>query len=89
VRLALNPAVPAGRKEERNPLRHVGVDLRFEHFEVIPFNFLSFPCALVSTFLFRRADNPLLRLCDRADRWLARRLPFLAPSFRQAIFVIG
>jgi len=62
---------------------------RFERFQVIPFNFLSFPCALASTFLFRRAGNPLLRLCDRADRWLARRLPFLAPSFRQAIFVIG
>ena len=62
---------------------------RFARFEVIPFNFLSFPSALASTFLFRRADNPLLRLCDRADRWLARRAPFLAPSFRQAIFVIG
>jgi len=62
---------------------------RFPRFEVVPFNFLSFPFGLVSTFLFRQADNSLLRLCDRVDRWLARRLPLLAPSFRQAIFVIG
>lgn len=77
--------------DERPFYRH---DLRwlrgqYERFEVIPFNFLSFPGGLVSSILFRRADNPLLRLCDRADRWLARCAPVLAPSFRQAIFVIG
>jgi SAM-dependent methyltransferase len=62
---------------------------RFGRLEVLPFNFLSLPGALVSSALFRGADNRLLRLCDRMDRWLARRAPFLAPSFRQAIFVIA
>lgn len=62
---------------------------RFPRLEVLPINYLSFPAGLVSSFLFRRADNPMLRLCDRVDDWLARRVALLVPRFRQAILVIG
>jgi len=61
---------------------------RFEHVEIVPFNYLSLPCGLASSLVFSRADNLLMRLADRFDRWLARRAPWLAPQFRQAILII-
>lgn len=78
---------PDERPFSRRDLRRLRA--RFDRLEVFPFNLLSFPCALLSSRLFRRADNRLLRLCDWVDRWLARRAPVLAPGFRQAIFVIA
>ena len=57
--------------------------------DVLPINYLSFPLGLASSFLFARADNPLLRAADRADVWIARHVPELVPRFRQAIFVIA
>jgi SAM-dependent methyltransferase len=62
---------------------------RFPRLEILPVNYLSFPAAIVSSYVFRRADNPVLRLCDRADDWLARHVRGLVPRFRQAIFVVG
>ncbi len=56
--------------------------------EIVPFNYLSLPLGLVSSLVLRSADNPLLRLADRCDRWLARRARWLAPQFRQAVVVI-
>jgi hypothetical protein len=61
----------------------------FPGVEILPVNYLSFPAAVASSLVFRRADNLLLRACDRADTWLARRAAFLAPRFRQAVIVIG
>jgi len=61
----------------------------FESLEILPINYVSFPAGLVSSYLFRRADNAMMRLCDRVDTWLARHAAFLMPRFRQAIFVIG
>jgi hypothetical protein len=57
--------------------------------EIQPINYLSFPAALLSSLVLPSADNALLRACDRADEWLARRAAFLAPRFRQAMIVIG
>jgi 2-polyprenyl-3-methyl-5-hydroxy-6-metoxy-1,4-benzoquinol methylase len=62
---------------------------RFARLEILPINYLSFPAAILSSLVFRRADNVLTRACDRADVWLARGVPPLVPQFRQAIFVIG
>lgn len=60
----------------------------FAGFELLPINYLSLPVGLASSLLFRQADNPLTRLADRFDRGLARRFPFMAARFRQAIFII-
>jgi SAM-dependent methyltransferase len=83
-------APSAHTADERSFLRD---DLRwleasFGRTEIVPFNLLSLPCGLLSSLLFRRPDNVLMRLADRFDRWLARRAPGLAPQFRQAIVVI-
>lgn len=61
----------------------------FGSVEILPINYLSFPAGLVSSLVFRRADNRLLRLCDVADRWIAGHVRWLVPHFRQAILVIG
>lgn len=71
-----------------------GADLRwlresFREVEILPINYLSFPAGLLSSLVFRRADNALLRFCDVADRWIAGHARWLAPHFRQAILVIG
>jgi SAM-dependent methyltransferase len=60
----------------------------FPALEILPINYLSFPLGLVSSFLFARPDNALLRMADRVDMWLTRSLPSMGPRFRQAIFVI-
>jgi SAM-dependent methyltransferase len=60
----------------------------FPRLEILPINYLSFPIGLLSSLVFRKADNALTRMGDRADRWIGRRLPPLVPQFRQAIFVI-
>ena len=62
---------------------------RFPKLELIPVNYLSLPAGILSSLLLRSADNLMLRLCDRADEWLAHHVPLLVPQFRQAIFVIG
>lgn len=61
----------------------------FGRLEILPINYLSFPFGLLSSLVFERADNLMMRLCDRADRWLARHAPPLVPSFRQAILIIS
>ncbi len=71
----------------------LGRDLRwlrrtFPSFEMTPINYFSLPLGVVSSFLFKSPDNPLLRAADRADRALARRVPALHSHFRNVIFVI-
>jgi hypothetical protein len=83
--------VPSAQTPDEKPFDRG--DLRwmrrtFPRLEVLPVNYLSFPLGLLSSLLFARADNALLRAADRADVWLGRSLPFLVPHFRQAIFVI-
>jgi SAM-dependent methyltransferase len=60
----------------------------FPAVEIVPFNYLSLPLGLVSSLLFRGADNPMTRVADRCDRWLARRAHWLSPQFRQAVVII-
>ncbi|HUN77926.1 MAG TPA: glycosyltransferase [Solirubrobacteraceae bacterium] len=56
--------------------------------ELYPINYLSFPAALAGSLLGLGPNNPLLRACDRADEWLARRASRLRSHFRQTIVVI-
>jgi glycosyltransferase involved in cell wall biosynthesis/2-polyprenyl-3-methyl-5-hydroxy-6-metoxy-1,4-benzoquinol methylase len=68
-------------------------DLRWlrEHYpsiELHPVNYLTFPAAVLTSSLRLRPDNALLRVCDRADEWLARSAPRLRSHFRQTVVVI-
>jgi 2-polyprenyl-3-methyl-5-hydroxy-6-metoxy-1,4-benzoquinol methylase len=85
--LARGAHTPDERSFEADDLRWLREN--FPAVEILPVNYLSFPAAIASSLVFRRADNLLLRACDRADTWLARRAAFLAPRFRQAVIVIG
>jgi SAM-dependent methyltransferase len=60
----------------------------FELVDVYPYNYFSFPLGVLSTLVASRADNALLRLCDRADTWLAGHARWMEARFRQAILVI-
>jgi 2-polyprenyl-3-methyl-5-hydroxy-6-metoxy-1,4-benzoquinol methylase len=60
----------------------------FPHLEMFPINWLSLPAGILSTFLFSSADNALTRAADRLDMFVASRMRFLHPSFRQVILVI-
>ncbi len=60
----------------------------FEDFEYIPFNYTSFYMGIVSSKIFRRPDNLLLKACDRVDGFIARRVRFLRPGFRRAILLV-
>jgi hypothetical protein len=59
----------------------------FPHCRVHPINFLSFPAGVLSSYLFRSADNSLTRATDAIDRRLERR-GGLRGYARQAIIVI-
>jgi len=74
------------RSFERDDLRWF--ETTFDRAEIVPFNYLSLPAGLLSSLLFRSADNMLTRLADRFDRWLAVRVLWLAPQFRQAVLII-
>lgn len=60
----------------------------FEDVEIHPFNYTSYPVGIVSSYVARDADNPALRLCDAADRWLARNVPALESRFRHVVIVV-
>ncbi len=60
----------------------------FADFTLMPVNYISLPLGVISSFVFRQPDNALLRTADRVDRALASLAPFLAPNFRNAIFLI-
>jgi 2-polyprenyl-3-methyl-5-hydroxy-6-metoxy-1,4-benzoquinol methylase len=60
----------------------------FPQIELDPVNYLTFPAAILTSRLPVAADNRLLRACDHADEWLARRLPRRRVHFRQTILAI-
>jgi SAM-dependent methyltransferase len=60
----------------------------FTDYALMPVNLTSLPLGVISSFVCRRPDNVVLRAADRLDRALANAAPFLAPSFRNAIFLI-
>jgi 2-polyprenyl-3-methyl-5-hydroxy-6-metoxy-1,4-benzoquinol methylase len=60
----------------------------FPRVELYPVNYLTFPAAILTSYLPFGPDNFLLRACDRADEWIARRVPALRTRFRQTIVVM-
>lgn len=74
------------RPFERRDLRWLRS--HFVDFTLVPVNYTSLPLGVVSSFTFRQPDNFLLRAADRFDRALASKAPFLAPNFRNAVFLI-
>jgi SAM-dependent methyltransferase len=60
----------------------------FSGFKLIPVNFLSLPLGVLSSLLFKRPDNIMLRAADKVDRFLAHHISFLHSHFRTAIFYI-
>jgi 2-polyprenyl-3-methyl-5-hydroxy-6-metoxy-1,4-benzoquinol methylase len=80
----------AHTEDERPFQRHdlTWFNKAFPGFRLIPVNFLSLPLGALSSLLFKRPDNVILRAADRIDRFLAQRVPFLHAYYRYGIFVI-
>jgi SAM-dependent methyltransferase len=60
---------------------------RFEGFDYHVTNYASFYAGMISTQLFKTADNPLTRAAHALDQRLER-LPAFKPAFRYALFVM-
>jgi len=58
----------------------------FPDFTLIPVNFLSLPLGALSSLIFKKPDNWMLRVADRVDQVLAH-VPWLRPYFRYGIFI--
>lgn len=82
--------VPSSQTDDEQPFMRQ--DLRWLKntlgTEVMAYSYLSYPAGILSSFLFRKPDNPFTRLADRADIALARRAHFLTHRFRSAIFLM-
>lgn len=61
---------------------------QFASFELFPFNFVSLPAGILSSYLCSQPDNLLLRASDAVDRWLARKALWLDSQFRHAILIV-
>jgi SAM-dependent methyltransferase len=90
IRLYTRLVAAAHTPDERSFMR---ADLdwlraRFAGVELHPINYLTLPAGLLTSRLPLAPDNALLRACDRADVWIAERVPSLRPSFRQVIVAI-
>lgn len=59
----------------------------FPQFELYPTNYVSLYAGLVSSQLFKSADNALMRMSDRIDRALEK-VEFMKPAFRYGLLVI-
>lgn len=60
----------------------------FPGHELHPFNLVSLPAGIVSSWLFRSPDNALMRLADAVDTWLAGKGLWLDSQFRHAVLVL-
>ena len=65
------------------------MESEFPGFSMTGFNFFSFPASVVSSAVFRKPDNALLKLTDRLDWWLTERFKFFKVRCRSAIFQIS
>lgn len=64
------------------------LQVTFANFTLIPINYVSLPIGAISSFLFKRSDNVLLRTANKIDNFLSRHVLWLHPRFRAAIFMI-
>ena len=65
-------------------------DLRWlrENFEMYPINYFSLVFGILSSIIFSNSHNYLMRLSDKIDFWLGKKVRLLAPNFRAAILII-
>jgi hypothetical protein len=84
--LSRDAHTPDERPFERRDL--VWLRTTFPGFALIPVNYLSLPLGTVSSLLFKKPDNALLRMADLVDDFLARHVSMLHHRFRAALFVI-
>jgi SAM-dependent methyltransferase len=62
---------------------------RFTDFKIVPMNLVSLPAALLSWLLHLPPDNPLTRLADRIDMYLANHSERIKLHYRSAVFCIA
>jgi SAM-dependent methyltransferase len=84
-------AVPKAHTPDERSFRRE--DLRwfreeFPGFEMYPYNYVSLPAGILSSLLFSRPDNALMRAADAVDIRLSKHFPWLGPQFRYAILVL-
>jgi hypothetical protein len=61
---------------------------QFSQFTFIPINYFSLLSGILSSKIFSRPDNLLMKISDILDTKLAM-VSYLQPNYRQAIFVIS
>lgn len=84
--LSQNAHTPDEHPFERSDL--AWLQARFTDFTLLPINYLSLPLGAISSFLFKNANNGVLRMADKIDNFLATHIPWLGPRFRAAIFIM-
>jgi SAM-dependent methyltransferase len=80
---------PEARTDDEEPFRFQQLDMLRQHFDC-EFHFeqlVSVPVGLVSRFVYRKPDNPLMRLAFRVDDAIRTGLPRLGPYFRKVTIV--
>lgn len=65
------------------------MESEFPEFKMLGFNFFSFPASVVSSAVFRKPDNALLKTTDKLDWWLTEHFRFFRVRCRSAIFQIS
>src|ERR1022692_4649521 len=60
----------------------------FATFFFYPLNYISLPAGILSSLIFKKPDNFLLRMCDHIDAKLAKASPYLAARYQSGIFHI-
>lgn len=60
----------------------------FSAIDIYPINLFSLPLGMLSTYIFRSADNVMLRMADKVDTWIGEKSKASAPMFRHALIVI-
>ena len=85
-KLARNAHTPDERPFMKDDIRWL--EQKFSGLDLHPINLFSFFAGIVSSKLFSRPDNFLMKACDTLDVWLAAHMKLLIPQFRQVIIVI-
>ena len=84
--IAKNAHTPDERPFMRQDLKWLSH--QFNRFTLIPINYFSLPLGIISSKIFSRPDNLIMKISDLLDTKLAA-IDYLRPNYRQAIFVIN
>jgi SAM-dependent methyltransferase len=90
--LAFHRLVRSAHTPDEHPLGPAFVSWlqrTFPAVELEGINLISFPAGAISSFVFARADNGLMRAADALDMQLLSRAPWLSTYARQGVIVIS